>query len=107
MRTRVLIGFTCACFEDPHIGFTHPTSLIIDTGRGKPVVLGVQRYEDHNLWHKAATHVKRELGRSRLEISVLGLGCWAIGGPFWHDGHPVGWGNVDDTESLRAFHHAH
>ena len=50
--------------------------------------------------------LKRQLGRSGLEISALGLGCWAIGEPFWHDGHPAGWGNVDDTESLRALHRA-
>jgi aryl-alcohol dehydrogenase-like predicted oxidoreductase len=50
--------------------------------------------------------LKRQLERSGLEISALGLGCWAIGGPFWHDGHPAGWSHVDDTESLRALHRA-
>ena len=25
----------------------------------------------------------RKLGRSRIEVSALGMGCWAIGGPFW------------------------
>jgi aryl-alcohol dehydrogenase-like predicted oxidoreductase len=44
----------------------------------------------------------RTLGRSGIEVSGLGLGCWAIGGPFWRDGRPVGWGQVDDGESLRA-----
>ena len=28
---------------------------------------------------------------------TLGLGCWAIGGPFWAGDTPVGWGDVDDT----------
>ena len=46
---------------------------------------------------------KRRLGRSNLEVSALGLGCWAIGGPWdWleADGStgPVGWGQVDDAE---------
>jgi aryl-alcohol dehydrogenase-like predicted oxidoreductase len=50
--------------------------------------------------------LKRQLGRSGIEISASGLGCWSIRGPFWHDGHPAGWGNVDDTESLRALHRA-
>ena len=50
--------------------------------------------------------LQRQLGRSGIEISALGLGCWAIGGPFWHDGHPAGWSYVDDTESLRALHRA-
>lgn len=34
----------------------------------------------------------------------LGLGCWAIGGPFSADGAPVGWGEVDDAVSTRAIH---
>jgi aryl-alcohol dehydrogenase-like predicted oxidoreductase len=32
----------------------------------------------------------------------LGLGCWAIGGPFWADAQPLGWGQVNDCESERA-----
>ncbi len=48
----------------------------------------------------------RELGRSGLKVSAVGMGCWAIGGPFWHDGEPVGWGQVDDDESIRAIHKA-
>lgn len=35
-------------------------------------------------------------------VSALGLGCWAIGGP-WHFGdQEAGWGTVDDQESIRA-----
>jgi aryl-alcohol dehydrogenase-like predicted oxidoreductase len=44
----------------------------------------------------------RTLGRSGIEVTALGLGCWAIGGPFYRDGNPSGWGDVDDAESLRA-----
>lgn len=36
------------------------------------------------------------------EIPRLGFGCWAIGGPFWADLVPVGWGQVDDNESKAA-----
>lgn len=36
----------------------------------------------------------------------MGMGCWAIGGPFWKNGQPVGWGNVDDDESIRAIQRA-
>ena len=48
--------------------------------------------------------MRRRLGRSEHEVSGLGLGCWAIGGPFWRGENPVGWGEVDDAESRRAIH---
>jgi len=48
--------------------------------------------------------MKRILGRSGIEVSALGMGCWAIGGPFWADETPLGWGVVDDEESIRAVH---
>jgi aryl-alcohol dehydrogenase-like predicted oxidoreductase len=48
--------------------------------------------------------VRRKLGRSGIEVSAMGLGCWAIGGPFWSGETPVGWGEVDDEESVRAIH---
>ena len=44
----------------------------------------------------------RKLGRSNITVSALGLGCWAIGGPFWRGAHPVGWGEVDDAQSYAA-----
>ena len=47
---------------------------------------------------------KRRLGRSNLEVSAMGLGCWAIGGPWSFDGEAAGWGKVDDAESIRAIH---
>jgi aryl-alcohol dehydrogenase-like predicted oxidoreductase len=46
----------------------------------------------------------RKLGRSSIEIRALGLGCWAIGGPFFEKATPLGWGEVDDEESMRAIH---
>ena len=48
----------------------------------------------------------RRLGRSDLQASALGLGCWAIGGPWTFVDHPAGWGKVDDAESIRAIHFA-
>ena len=50
--------------------------------------------------------MKRTLGRSGIEVSALGMGCWAIGGPFWSGETPLGWGMVDDEESVRAIHAA-
>lgn len=44
----------------------------------------------------------RTLGRSGIEVSAVGLGCWAIGGPVWRGTDPSGWGQVDDAESIRA-----
>jgi len=34
------------------------------------------------------------------------LGCWAIGGPYWHNGNANGWGKVDDNESISGIHKA-
>lgn len=53
----------------------------------------------------------RILGKSGLEVSALGMGCWAIGGPWtWdqpgRDSFPAGWGNTDDEESIRGIHAA-
>ena len=52
------------------------------------------------------TPFTRKLGRSGIEISAMGLGCWAIGGPMWRGDVPVGWGEVDDDESIAAIHRA-
>lgn len=48
----------------------------------------------------------RSIGRLGVQVSALGMGCWAIGGPFWRGETPVGWGKVDDAESTRAIHRA-
>ena len=51
----------------------------------------------------------RVLGRSAIQVSALGMGCWAIGGPWTFDNtkdppNPAGWGTIDDRESIRAIH---
>jgi aryl-alcohol dehydrogenase-like predicted oxidoreductase len=50
--------------------------------------------------------VKRVLGRSGIEVPAVGMGCWAIGGPWDMFGARAGWGVVDDAESTRAIHAA-
>ena len=50
--------------------------------------------------------MKRTLGRSGIEVSAVGMGCWAIGGPWTMMGAQAGWGVVDDAESTRAIHAA-
>ncbi len=49
----------------------------------------------------------RTLGADGPSISPLGMGCWAIGGPHARQGSPVGWGSVNDDESIRALRRAY
>ena len=52
----------------------------------------------------------RTLGRSGIKVSALGMGCWAIAGVTRAEmamgGGKFGWGDADDTESIRALHAA-
>jgi aryl-alcohol dehydrogenase-like predicted oxidoreductase len=41
----------------------------------------------------------RRLGRSGIEVSAVGVGCWAMGGRGWG-------GGADDAESVRGIHRA-
>jgi aryl-alcohol dehydrogenase-like predicted oxidoreductase len=43
----------------------------------------------------------RRLGRDGPDITTVGFGAWAIGGPW-----KFGWGSVDDDESIAAIRHA-
>ncbi len=48
----------------------------------------------------AAGGRRRTLGRSGIEVSGLGLGCWTIGGPtHGPDGRTMSWGAIDDDAS--------
>jgi aryl-alcohol dehydrogenase-like predicted oxidoreductase len=49
---------------------------------------------------------KRKLGKSGIHVSAIGVGCWAMGGPYELRGRQIGWGQVDDAESVRAIHRA-
>jgi aryl-alcohol dehydrogenase-like predicted oxidoreductase len=44
---------------------------------------------------------KRKLGKTELELTVVGLGTWAIGGPWQY-----GWGPQDDKESIETIFRA-
>ncbi len=63
-----------------------------------------------NVDERSMTIRTRKLGKSGIEVSAIGLGCWAIGGPLWYlrDGErlPLSWGKVDDKESIRTIHRA-
>ncbi|MCX6069981.1 MAG: aldo/keto reductase [Chloroflexi bacterium] len=45
---------------------------------------------------------KRRLGASGLELTRIGLGSWAIGGPGWQ----YAWGAQDDRDSIATIHRA-
>lgn len=53
-----------------------------------------------------ATAAPRTLGPGGITVSALGVGTWALGGPFTFDGRDAGWGPVDDDVSVRALHTA-
>jgi aryl-alcohol dehydrogenase-like predicted oxidoreductase len=42
----------------------------------------------------------RKLGNSDLQITTIGYGAWAIGGPGWQ----FAWGDQDDNDSIAAIH---
>jgi len=46
--------------------------------------------------------MERQLGRSGITVSAMGVGTWAIGGLWTMGGGPAGWGEVDDAVSVRA-----
>ena len=48
----------------------------------------------------------RQLGRSGIEVSDIGIGTWAIGGAFQTGDQPHGWGAVDDEQSVLAIRRA-
>jgi aryl-alcohol dehydrogenase-like predicted oxidoreductase len=48
--------------------------------------------------------IMRKLGRSDIEVSAVGMGCWAIGGPFWAGDKASGWGDIDDNQSIKSIH---
>lgn len=54
--------------------------------------------------------LKRKLGRSQIQFSAIGLGTNTIGGPSWdpsvRENLPIGYGDVDQKEAIRAIQHA-
>ncbi|MEP6853126.1 MAG: aldo/keto reductase [bacterium] len=48
----------------------------------------------------------RRLGRSGIQVAPIGVGTWVMGGRFGSGDQPLGWGEVDDAESVRTLHRA-
>jgi aryl-alcohol dehydrogenase-like predicted oxidoreductase len=48
----------------------------------------------------------RPLGLNGPTVSALGVGTWALGGPWTFDDRDAGWGEVDDDVSVAALHAA-
>jgi aryl-alcohol dehydrogenase-like predicted oxidoreductase len=44
----------------------------------------------------------RRLGRTGLRVSEISFGAWAIGGPFCFGSQPIGWGAVNDEDSIAS-----
>jgi aryl-alcohol dehydrogenase-like predicted oxidoreductase len=40
------------------------------------------------------------------DLGKMGFGTWAMGGPFFSGGEPIGWGPTDDGQSLKALRRA-
>jgi aryl-alcohol dehydrogenase-like predicted oxidoreductase len=48
----------------------------------------------------------RKLGKTGIEVSEIGMGCWAIGGASFRDGQPTGWSGADIDTSLATIQRA-
>ena len=48
----------------------------------------------------------RELGKTGIRVSEIGLGCWGIGGASFRGGRPSGWAGAEINQSIGAVRRA-
>jgi len=49
----------------------------------------------------------RQFGNTDIKVSEVGFGTWGIGGPAMAGDIPIGWGDVDDDNSIKALEKAY
>ncbi len=50
--------------------------------------------------------VTRKLGGTGIDVSEVGLGCWALGGSSFKRGQPTGWSGTDIMQSVETVRRA-
>jgi 1-deoxyxylulose-5-phosphate synthase len=56
---------------------------------------------------EVTVHERRVLSGLDAEVSAIGAGCWAIGGPATNRGVPIGWDHVDPDAAYAGLVRAH
>ena len=46
--------------------------------------------------------VTRKLGKTGIDVTEVGLGCWALGGSSFRGGQPTGWSGTDIMQSVET-----
>ena len=57
-------------------------------------------------WYTSTMEV-RALGATGIQAPIVGIGCWAIGGPAFNLDQPMGWSTANDDESRAGLAYAY